>query len=413
LTTIVVSIAALWILGSFRFRDQPASNPVAPVLSQLASRSVFDELPAAMFQLESRLSPLLVALPVERPRSNGTLARETLPALRIDTDLAVAMLRNDPGSAEPMALPEDVKVVVYDPASRLAVVHVSLESAPPIPTWSPPRPQYPRYLITGDVSPYGVSLRPVYMGPLHAIASSIWEGSIWTMSAAGDLLPGAFMFTTDGALAGLVVDHEGRLALVPGELVLNVVNRLRRAGPRLQGRLGVQVQALTPSLTAATGATTGVIVTAVDPNGPAAAHLAVTDVIEAVNDEAVGSYDQWQSRVAGVTPGETVSLRVRSRNEVRQVSLVAGPVAGSTPRPLGLTMRDVPQVGVEVLQVDPWSAAALAALRSGDVITVIGRLRRPTPSQVRQAFDSAPDDHPILVAITRGESHHVVALAKR
>jgi S1-C subfamily serine protease len=234
------------------------------------------------------------------------------------------------------------------------------------------------------------------------------------MPPTPDLLPGAFMFTTDGALAGLVIEHDARPALVPGDLVLSAANRLRRAGPRAQGRLGLLVQGVTPALLAGTGASSGVIVTAVDPTGPAAGQVDVTDVVEAVDDEAVGSYEHWEARMARLAPGDVVTLHVRHRGGIRDVSLTAVAADSTgTARPLGLTMRAIPQVGAEIVQVDPWSAAAHASLRAGDVITVIGSLQQPTPNQVRRAYASMSEDRPILVAITRGEARHVFALEKR
>ena len=46
-----------------------------------------------------------------------------------------------------------------------------------------------------------------------------------------------------------------------------------------------------------TGAQAGVVVTWVDPQGPAAGHLAATDVIEAIDDESLFTYEHWRARV--------------------------------------------------------------------------------------------------------------------
>jgi S1-C subfamily serine protease len=80
---------------------------------------------------------------------------------------------------------------------------------------------------------------------------------------------------------------------------------------------------------------------------------------------------------------------------------------------LGLTMRTVRRMGAEVVEVSPASAAARLGIREADVITAIGNIRAPTAQQVEAAFAAAPVNRPLLVAIARGNRHHVVALEKK
>jgi S1-C subfamily serine protease len=280
-------------------------------------------------------------------------------------------------------------------------------------TWSPIRPQYPRYLITGDVSREGTSFRPVFVGALYAVQSSIWTGSIWALPPSTNLSPGAFVFTTEGLLAGLVVRRDRGLAIVPGDTVLGAADHLRRNGFPEQGQLGIDVEPVRPDLGASLGAETGVIVAWVDPQGPAAGRLDVTDVIEAVGDEGSLTYEGWRARMARLAPGESVLLHVRQHGNVRTVSLTAGPAPPAAVRPLGLTLRAIRSVGVEVVRVDLASAAARAGIEPGDVITLIGDRQAPTPSEVRRVFAAAPEDRPILLAVTRGERHQVLVLQKR
>jgi S1-C subfamily serine protease len=75
-------------------------------------------------------------------------------------------------------------------------------------------------------------------------------------------------------------------------------------------------------------------------------------------------------------------------------------------------MRAVQGTGVEVLGVASASAAALAGIQPGDVITVIGDREAPTPAEVRRRFAGAATDRPVLVAVTRGTGHHVLTLEK-
>ena len=412
--TVLVAIVALWVLARIRFPDQPATpNPVPQLLTQLADRTGFEDLAVEVAGLESRLASSLVAL---------EFAQDVFPALRIHDDVVIALLTPTGGVAgtSPGA---DPMVLGRDPASGLAVIRVPAARAMALPLWSPPRLQYPRYLLVSDVSPTGTSLRPVFVGSLYPAISMTWSEPIWAAPAQTDLSPGAFVFTSDGILAGLAIEHDGRPAILPAEAVIRLAERLVREGTPAGGWLGVEVQELTAPIASAAGAGGGVIVTWVDPQGAAATSLAVTDVIEAIGPEVVASVEHWEARMARLGTGDLVVLRVRRRGEPLEVELTAAdaPTASIEVDPdvdpeldlLGLTMRTVPLVGVEIVRVDPASAAARAGIAPGDMVTLFGEVERPTPAQVTQAFQAAPYDRPLLVGVTRGDRHHVLAIGKR
>ena len=415
--TVLISIVALWVLARVRFPVQPETpNPVPPLLTQLADRPRFEDLAARVADLESRLGSSLFALEMERPPAFGPqpgAGRDVIPALRVRDGVAVTLLT----AAEGVNLrrPADFEVLARDPASGLAVIRVPPAPAPVPTAWSPQRMQYPRYVIVSDVSRQGTSFRPVFVGSLYPTASPTWLESVWTVPVHTDLAIGAFVFTTDGMLAGLAIEHEGRPAILPAEAVIRATDRLLREGSRNGGgQLGVEVQALTPPVAAVTGASGGVMVTWVDPRGPAANVLVVTDVIEAIGDESVATLEHWQARLARLATGDALTLHVRRRGERQEVRLTA---AGAPPTPpdsplLGLTMRAIQRTGVEIVRVGPGSAAARAGIEAGDVMTAIGGIERPTPAQVTRAFLSMPNDRQLLVAVTRGERHHVLALGK-
>jgi S1-C subfamily serine protease len=64
------------------------------------------------------------------------------------------------------------------------------------------------------------------------------------------------------------------------------------------------------------------------------------------------------------------------------------------------------------MRVDRMSAAERAGLHAGDLITLIGDRRALTPGQVTQAFAALPAGRPLLVAITRGNAHRMLALER-
>ena len=412
LTTAFVAIAALWVLARVRFPDPPAAPvPVQPLLTQLAPRPTFDDLAGEISQLQRRLQPLLTAYEIPSPAGTQPAGDAPLrPALRVRTNAAVVLL-----DVEPEAGVTDVRdsVIGMDPASRLALVQVPPLSAPqPVPWASSDAPQE-RYLIASDASIAGLSLRPVFVGSLIAVASPVWPDLIWVVPGPTDLSAGTFVFTSDGRLTGLVVDHAGQRAIVPGDVLLAEVDRLLVSGVAPPGRLGIEVQPLTSAVAKATGATSGVVVTWVDPAGPSTGAVGAGDVLESATGEVLLSPLYWESRVARLAAGDSISVRVRRGGESTEVVLVAAPVPEPLATPaLGLTLRPVPGTGAAVTRVDAGSTADRAGVQVGDIITRIADVTAPTPAAIRATFAAAIEGDALLLAITRGDAHQVTALEK-
>jgi S1-C subfamily serine protease len=411
LTAGVLAIATLWLLARVRFPERPVTpNPVPSVLGQLARGPNYDDLAGEIAQLQARLEPSLLALELRPPTLASSQTVQRTAAIRLRDDLAVILVR--PGSKSEQW--NDGKIVARDPASGLAIARVPLpgSTTPPTP-WTPRQPQQARYLVASDVSRTGVSLRPVFVGSLDPIASPLWSEPIWAVPGRTDLVSGSFLFTSSAELAGLVIPHGGGLAIVPGGMVLAEADRLLSTAPGPSGTLGLEVQALTPPVAAATGALAGVVVTWIEAEGAAREQLMAGDVIEAVDGLALASRQAWDVRVARLRVGETLTLRVRRRGELREVRLTASAPVPQPDRPsLGLTLRARARIGAEAVRVDSGSAAERAGLTAGDLITQVGELPAPTPAQVLRAFAAIGQGQRVLVAVTRGDAHFVTTLER-
>lgn len=412
LTTAFLAVAALWGLARVRFPDRPsAPNPVQPILTQLAARPALDDLAAEIGELQPRLAPLVILF--DDPTSgdhalHGGVA-EARPALRVRPEAAVVLLDR----RKPMSERLRQDVIGLDPASGLAVVRVPSAAAPAPVTWLPGETQQPRYLIASDVSTGTLALRPVFVGSLVATVSPVWPDSVWTVPEQTELAPGSFVFTSDARLAGLVVEHGDRRAIVPGRLLLAEADRLLVPRVITAGYAGIEVQSLTPVLARATGASSGVVVTWVDPMGPAAATVVAGDVLEAANNQPVVSALHWDARAARLTSGERVELRIRRSGQSHDVTVVAAALRARQANPsLGLTLQSVPGTGAIVTRVEPGSASEKAGILAGDVIRRIGDAQAPTPGAIRRAFAGSAQGQALLVALTRGGTHHVMALEK-
>lgn len=409
LTAGVLAVAALWLLARFRFQDLPATpNPIPAVLGQLTSGPRYEDLAAEIAQLQPRLEPLLFALdPPPSALLGSPPASGRIAALRFRDDVAVALLPTG-------ALFDDASVLARDPASGLAVVGVRspARGSPPV-LWTPRRLQQPRYVIASDVSPTGVPLRPVFVGSLDQIASPLWSEDVWTAPAHSDLAPGSFLFTSDAELVGMVIGTGAERVIVPGAMLVAEADRLL-ARPRTPvGTIGIDVQALTEPVASVTGASVGVVVTWVARSGAASGHLTVGDVIEAADGRPLTTRRQWQALVARLSVGETLTLRVRTRGEIRDAVLVAIGVAADPVSPsLGLTLRGRTGIGAEVIRVERGSAGDRAGLEVGDRITRIDAIQAPTPTQVMRSFSAAPQGQGVMIAVTRGDAHHVATLQR-
>ena len=402
------AVAVLWVLASIRFDDQPALNPVPSVLGQLNSGAQFEALASEIDGLQGRLLPSLLLVDV----SSATVEESThrTAALRWRDDLALLLLPTEPPSSPPARL--DVRAA--DPATRLAVIRVAGQSAAiPLTPWTPRRVEQPRYLTSSDVTPVGVSLRPSFVGSLVPTSAPAWPDTVWAVPSGTDLASGSFLFTTTGEFVGLVIRRSDGLAVVPGATVFAEADRLLTSQPSPAGTIAVEVQALTQAVAALTGATGGVVVTSIEPEGPAWSALMVGDVIEAVDGRDLMQRPQWDARMSRLTADETLVLRVRRRGEVREISLEATALdRDSVGGTLGLALRRRAGLGAEVTGVQPTSAAHRAGLSVGDVITLFGERQAPTPAQITRSFAALRPGERLMVAITRGEAHHVTVVGR-
>ncbi len=437
LLTILLSISALWVLARLRFPERPVTaNPVGPILTQLVSPTSFEGLAAAVTLLEARLAPLFIAVDLAPDDGVGDRrpGSRAAAALRLHGDIAAGLTSSrDVGATQNTP---DVTVLARDPVSGLTVFRVPPGPDPTLAMWSPRRPQAARYLMAVDVSRERPSMRPVFVGALRTATSPAWPGALWAVPARTDVDAGSLLFTIDGELAGLVVDHDEARAIVPGDVLRAAVDRLQQQDvSRVPGSVGLEVQALTPAIAAALGvdvgaggageagraggAGAGVVVSWVDPRGSAAGRIRVGDRLEGFVDGGAVSPltpSVWAVRMDRLTEGDTVTVRVHAFDAARpteDVSVAAARLPPPLRSELGLTLRMVSGQGALVVSVVPGSVSERAGLEPGDTITLAGVHRRPTPDLVVRAFAGATPDRPLLVAVSRGTVHRVLALEPR
>jgi hypothetical protein len=410
--TVFLSLAALWVLARIRFPERPRpSNPVAPLLTQLMPGAAFENLERAVFELEPRVASVLHVISVQRSGSDSGSSDggRTISSFRFRNDAVVTLIDAVAGTSITGGT-----LVAHDRVTGLAVLHTATAELPSIETWTPERIDYPHYFLVSDVSQGRVSLRPVFIGHVSRAPDPAWAADVWRMSPYTTVPNGTFVFTTSGALAGLVIGHPESPAIVPVGVVVSLAQRLLSEGQRPAGWLGIDVQPLTPEIRAATGLRSGAVVTRVDAQGAAAGKVVATDIIEAADDRVIESKADWEMHTTRLTVGDVVELRIWRTGRTEHVKLIAVPtdIAPASSR-LGLRMRFRSGVGAEVISVDEGSVAMRGGIAVDDVLTRAGDIAAPTPAQIVDAFAALPDDGALLVAITRGNNHFVVALLKQ
>jgi hypothetical protein len=402
--TMLLSVIVLVTLARIRFPQRPVTpNLVSPILAQLTSSSPFEELADAVSAVEAQVVPSLHLLTIQQTPS-GT--PEVITALRFSGDTAIALV------ADRQAAAFAANVIARDRVTGVTLIRTPPSPTPARPIWTPQQAGESRYLLFTNASVGGPSLHPVFVGPLTTVASARWTTPVWPIPRQLRVPEAGFVFTTTGALAGLVVEEPNGQAIVPGAAVIAVAERLLTTGQTPGGTLGLTVQDLTPSIRTATHVSSGVVVVHVDGNGPAAGRLVPTDIIERMDDEPIANVSTWDARTARLSAGQSVALRVRRSRESAEVVLIAAALRSTLPATLGLTMRSRPRLGSEVVRVSAGSAAERAGIQVGDILVRVGDVPAPSAGQVNASFGALPSGGAVLVAVTRGDKHLVVAVAK-
>lgn len=399
LTAAALALVTLWVLVRIRFPDRvPTANPVAPVLNQIAPPPGFPDLAAEVERVGRRIRPLASA--VSTSDSFAQDGRRAVPAWPLVDGHAVAILPTS------HVVTDEKAVVAQDPLTGLWLVRVTDTAAVnERVTWTAERLNRPRYVFALAPAAGSPSVIPAYISSLEPEASAAWSGEVWAVPGAAGLSVGSLLFTSAGEWIGIAADDGGRLVVVPAGTLVRRSDELRRQ-PRLAGDLGLSVQNLSPAIAASTGSSTGVIVTWVDPGGPAAGLVLVGDVIESVGGTAVPTVSHWNVRVAGA---KTAQLQVRRRGSVTEVTVT--PESARPGGELGLTLARSGTAS-RVVRVAAGSAAARAGLRPGDVLTAVGASRALAPADLQRQFASLPEKGTLLLAVARGDDHHIAVLAR-
>ena len=335
------------------------------------------------------------------------------------------------------------KILGVDAVTDIALLKVSAGSLPALRLGST------RAVSVGDAviaigNPFGLG-QSVSAGIISARARTLEEDPyidfLQTDAAINHGNSGGPLLSTAGTVIGVTSaifsPSGGSVGLgfaIPSETVAGVVGQLEAHGRVERGYLGISGQAMTPQLAKALGmkTSTGILVTAVDAQGPATGALWVGDVLLSVGSTAV-TFKNLSKITARLTPKALVVASVLRAGKQQSVALTIGrlPDPPSDPALTGDQDTWVPalklgvanttadirktikateeQSGLIVTQLRPAGPGAMAGLKVGDLITHAGTKQLVGVADMAAVATPTPQA-PLLVRVVRDGSPTFVAI---
>jgi hypothetical protein len=228
---IAVAVGCLLVLARFRFpaaEIAAVSTPPPSPLDRLVTRASFDDLANIVADVSNRLSPTLLSIgvdpapPPEKPSRRGAPPaaappagpRRWIAALRVQADLALAYLPPDVRVAAVVGMSITPEIAGVD--TRRGLVLARVPSSESVIDFATASPNFTGgYAVAVDGTMGGPASHPVYIPRVDIVPDGLWAPSPLQVGGGAELTPGALVYTLGGRLVGLVVPHDGGLALVP------------------------------------------------------------------------------------------------------------------------------------------------------------------------------------------------------
>ena len=217
---------------------------------------------------------------------------------------------------------------------------------------------------------------------------------------------------------------------IPIDEAVRVSEQLRSTGKVTRGRIGVQIGQVTKEVAESIGlgAARGALVSAVEPDSPAAkAGIEAGDIIVKYDGKAIDKVADLPRMVGNTKPGTKSAITVFRRGQNRDLSIMVAEVepdetvvakvdgkpgsgATATAKALGLVVGELTGAqkknlavkgGVRVLNAT--EAAARAGLREGDVVLSVANSEVMNVKGFEAALAKADKNKPVNLLVRRGE----------
>ncbi|MDA8094169.1 MAG: DegQ family serine endoprotease [Betaproteobacteria bacterium] len=332
------------------------------------------------------------------------------------------------------------KVIGTDKRTDVALIKIDAKNLPTV--------------TIGNSKTLGVGQWVVAIGAPFGFLNSVTQGIV---SAIGRSLPnesyvpfiqtdvpinpgnsGGPLFNLQGQVVGInsqiytgTGGYMGLSFAIPINLAMHVADQLRVYGKVSRGRLGVEIQDVTPELASSFGLpnTNGALVAQVESNGPAGhAGIRPGDVILRYDGKAVKSSSQLPLLVGNTKPGTRVDVEVWRNGRARNLTVTVGQlgahaVAQKAPTApassaLGLTLsvptpaqREELGVNYGLVVQGVGGAAAEAGIEPGDVVLAVNDKKVRTVAEFNRLVARSTAKHSVALLMRRGNESIYVAIS--
>jgi Do/DeqQ family serine protease len=258
------------------------------------------------------------------------------------------------------------------------------------------------YLAIGDSDGLEVGDLVLAIGNPFGVGQTVTSGIVSAVARTSvGISDYDFFIQTDAAInpgnsGGALIDMKGQLIginsaiysrtggsigigfAIPAGMLRPLLHAAATGGPVLRPWLGADGQPVDAALAEAAGLDrpAGMLVTAVDPRGPAAeAGLAVGDVVTDVDGRTVDDPEALRYRLATLDIGAVATIGVRRDGETLSLALPVRTAPEDPPRDLATLGGATPLAGAEVANLSPALADELRidGPREGVIVTAIAR----------------------------------------
>ncbi len=291
-------------------------------------------------------------------------------------------------------------LIGLDHDSDLAVIKVDRRNLPYL-TFGDSDELKQGQIVLALGNPLGLD-NSVSMGIVSAVSRQIKQGDpmvyIQTDAPINPGNSGGPLVDTEGHVVGINTmiysqsgGSEGIGFAIPGNIAKSVYQQLKAQGHVHRAQLGIVAQTVTPDMAEGLKLETshGVIVSDLEPNGPAAhGGLQVDDIVVGMNGQRISSLHQLEAQVFLVNPGTKLSLRVQRGLEQQDIGVVTEEQSGGELDALADLVDPVknvvPQLGIIGLDI------------TQPVRELMPDLRRPAGVVVAARQSGAPYSGPMV-----------------
>ena len=330
------------------------------------------------------------------------------------------------------------ELVGADPETDVALLKIDADSLTALPLANSDDLQVGDYVVAIG-NPFGLG-QTVTAGIVSAVGRSglrlgpdSYQNFIQTDAAINVGNSGGALINLKGELVGIntaiFTGRGGNIGIgfaIPINMARRIMDQLLTHGEIQRGRIGVQIQDLTPDLAEALGTSQkkGAVVAQVLPGTPAeAAGIQRGDVIVEMNGQPVVGSADLRNKVGLLRVGDAVRLTIERDGEPLMIDLAVGESgevalsAGSQiPQLEGVMLGPLtPESplhgeveGVLVIEVEADTPAWNAGLREGDVIVEVNRRKVVSTDDVLEVLEGSSP--PLLLNIQRGDGARFILI---